>query len=192
MLITKEARRYDIACVNWPDDFPYAPKVSVELWHSGDCLHLRYKVQENAVRAVCGQDRENIWEDSCVEFFFMPEGSDKYYNVECNAVGKIYMACGKCRSDREFLPQEAYDAVVRRSSLGEEAFGIKEGPAEWEVSLDIPSRVFGLDSFDDKKGRGNFYNCGLPEKHFLSWAPIATEKPDFHRPEFFRDIEFER
>ena len=24
--------------------------------------------------------------------------------------------------------------------------------------------------------------------HYLSWSPIGTEKPDFHRPEFFGEL----
>ncbi|MDE5921249.1 MAG: hypothetical protein K2G82_06535, partial [Paramuribaculum sp.] len=26
------------------------------------------------------------------------------------------------------------------------------------------------------------------EPHYLSWAPITTPQPDFHRPEFFGNI----
>ena len=34
--------------------------------------------------------------------------------------------------------------------------------------------------------------CGddLTVPHFLSWNPIKTEKPDFHRPEFFGTVKF--
>ena len=40
--------------------------------------------------------------------------------------------------------------------------------------------------------RANFYKCGdgLTVPHFVTWAPIATEKPDYHRPEFFADLQF--
>lgn len=38
--------------------------------------------------------------------------------------------------------------------------------------------------------KANFYKCGdgLTVPHYLSWSPIVTEKPDFHRPEFFNQI----
>ena len=32
----------------------------------------------------------------------------------------------------------------------------------------------------------------LSHPHFLSWRPIQTEKPDFHRPEFFEQVTFEK
>ena len=39
---------------------------------------------------------------------------------------------------------------------------------------------------------GNFYKCasGSSQPHYLSWNPINTEKPDFHRPDFFGKIIF--
>ena len=38
------------------------------------------------------------------------------------------------------------------------------------------------------------YKCGdeLPHPHFRSWKSIETEKPDFHRPEFFAEVAFAR
>ncbi|MDE6137165.1 MAG: hypothetical protein K2F97_06800, partial [Muribaculaceae bacterium] len=35
--------------------------------------------------------------------------------------------------------------------------------------------------------RGNFYKCAsaTSQPHYLSWNPIDTPEPDFHRPEFF-------
>ena len=38
--------------------------------------------------------------------------------------------------------------------------------------------------------RANFYKCGdkTAHPHYLSWSPIHTEKPDFHRPEFFGEL----
>ena len=40
--------------------------------------------------------------------------------------------------------------------------------------------------------RANVYKCGdlLPVPHFISWNPITTESPDFHRPEFFGQMRF--
>lgn len=179
--------------VNWPETFPYRPDVSLTASHDGSELHLHFRVAEKAVRAVCAADREHAWEDSCVEFFFAPREDGMYYNLECTCTGKIYLCCGPDRHDRAFLPQEAYDAVRRSASLGEEPFGLLDKPAEWEVRLDIPASVFGLGSFNGLHARGNFYKCGdgLPERHFVSWAPIGTPKPDFHRPEFFGEIVFE-
>lgn len=192
MRITKEAQSIKIACHNWPLLFPYRPDVELTLSHSSDMLHLHFKVRQDAVRACCESDMERVWEDSCVEFFFMPEGSSVYYNLECTCVGKIYLCSGADRHGRVPLSDHAYRSIKRECSLGNEAFGLREGECEWEVKLDVPASVYGLETFEGCKGKGNFYSCGdcLPERHYLSWAPIPTEKPDYHRPEFFDTIEF--
>lgn len=190
--ISREARNEKIACLNWPEAFPYRPEVSLDIFHSSDALHLHFRVREQAVRAVCAADREPVWKDSCVEFFFAPREDGLYYNLECSCTGKLYLCIGEGRHDREFLPETAYAGISRHPSLGTGPFGLLERPTSWELRLDIPASTFGLDTFDGLQARGNFYKCGdaLPVPHFLSWAPIQTPAPDFHRPEFFDKLIF--
>lgn len=197
MLVTNEILTHTVGCVNWPDSFPDRPDVEFDIRCSGDELHLLFRVREAVTRAVCAADRENVWEDSCVEFFFAPHPEDGlYYNFECSCTGKLYLSCGRGRGDRVFLPDEAYSAVARSSSLGTEPFGIREGLPQWELGLVIPVRALAfheLESFSGLHAKGNFYKCGnmLPRRHYLSWAPIHTPAPDFHRPEYFDVIDFE-
>ena len=190
--VSREPRSGRIACLNWPEAFPYRPEVSFDIFHTGDALHLTFHVQEQAVRAVCAADREHAWEDSCVEFFFAPREDGLYYNLECTCTGKMYLCRGEGRHGREPLSEAAYAAVLRRPSLGTAPFGLREEPTAWELALDIPASTFGLESFTGLRARGNFYKCGdrLPVPHYLSWAPIATPKPDFHRPEYFEELIF--
>lgn len=190
--VTREPRRERIGCLNWPEAFPYRPGAEFEISHAEDVLHLTFRVEEQAVRAVCAADREHVWEDSCVEFFFAPRADGIYYNLECSCTGKLYLCRGTGRHGRESLPEAAYGSIVRRCSLGEVPFCLREERTTWEVVLTIPASVFGLETFAGLQARGNFYKCGdrLPVPHYLSWAPIHTPKPDFHRPEFFESIEF--
>ena len=48
------------------------------------------------------------------------------------------------------------------------------------------------DHYSGVEARMNLFKCGdeLSHPHFLSWQPIRTEKPDFHRPEFFAQVRF--
>lgn len=197
MLISEKACEWGINCVNWPDQWPYRPEVSLEARHDGDNLYLHYKVREDAVMASAASDREQVWRDSCVEFFFAPADDGLYYNIECSCIGKIYMCCGGDRHDREFLPEEAYRGIIREGSLGMEPFALREGPLEWEMRLVIPASTFvrhDIRSFRGLEARGNFYKCedALPQRHYLSLFPVATLKPDFHRPEFFDKIIFSK
>ena len=192
MQISKNPQRYPIACCNWPE-FSAQCEAGVELSHSSDMLHIHYMVDEAAVVARCTADGQHVWEDSCVEFFFDPEGKGEYYNLECSCTGWIYLCKGTGRCGRIPLDDTALKSIKRRCTLPQEAFGLLGERTQWELWLDVPASVFGLESFEGLRARGNFYKCAdaSPFRHYLSYAPIATPKPDFHRPEFFETILFD-
>src|SRR3712207_2571305 len=68
-----------IAHANWADAYPYSPKVSFRIAHTGDAILLEYDVEEDSVRAVAAKDNDSVWEDSCCEFFSQPAGDTMYY-----------------------------------------------------------------------------------------------------------------
>jgi len=185
-----------ITHVNWPDEFPYKPKVEFAAAHVGDALLLHYRVEEQSVRAVAKEDHEHIWEDSCVEFFVMPvEADGLYYNIECNCTGKLIVAVGEGRDGRKPAPAEVMRKIDRWASLGTEPFDTREEPTKWEVALRLPLKTFFYHKIGNLEGlmaKGNAYKCGdnLPVPHFVSWNSIQTKTPDFHRPEFFGQILF--
>ena len=192
MQISKKPQRYPIACCNWPE-FSAQCEAGVELSHSSDMLHIHYMVDEAAVVARCTADGQHVWEDSCVEFFFDPDGKGEYYNLECSCTGWIYLCKGTGRCGRIPLDDTALKSIKRRCTLPQEAFGLLGERTQWELWLDVPASVFGLESFEGLRARVNFYKCAdaSPFWHYLSYAPIATPKPDFHRPEFFETILFD-
>ena len=199
-LLDKEnIQEIPIACVNWPEDFPYRPEVSFRIAHTGDAILLHFKVTEACVRAVAGEDNGPVWKDACVEFFLSPEGNDVYYNIESNCVGNILLHHGKKGEKRPAAPQQTIDRIQRWSSLGREPIEYRtgeDGTLSWEYAERIPKEVFaesGIDTFDGKVMTANFYKCGddLPTPHYLSWKPITLEKPQFHCPEFFGKLQFQ-
>ncbi len=182
--------------VNWSESYPYKPKVEFASAYVDGALLLHYRVEEQSVRAVSLKDQEHIWEDSCVEFFIMPLNDGFYYNLECNCAGKLLIAVGKDRNKRQPAPREVMQGVDRWASLGTEPFDTCNEFTKWELALRVPITTFfkhKIDRFDGLKAMGNVYKCGdnLPVPHFISWNPINTETPDFHRPEFFGEMIFE-
>lgn len=188
---------YVLECVNWSDSYPYKPSVEVALAHNGKNLFIHYKVSEQSVRAVALNDQDSVWEDSCVEFFSQPNADDGiYYNVECNCAGKLLLAAGAGRGERHPAPKVVTDAISRWASLGTAPFEEKKEPTDWELALVLPTDVFfkhNIKSFSGMTIRANIYKCGdkLTVPHFLSLYPISTDKPDFHRPDFFNELNLE-
>ena len=184
-----------IGCNNWPEAFPYTPKVEVRVAHTGDAIVLHYRVEESTVQAEAG-DNGKVWEDSCCEFFSIPAGDGVYYNIECNCAGQMLIGGGAERKNRERAAKEVLDTVKRWSSLGREPFAEKAAPASWQMVMVIPASAFfkhHIGSFTGKTIRANFYKCGdrLKQQHYLSWNPIDLPRPNFHCPEFFGELTFE-
>lgn len=193
----KDEKNYEkLDCVNWPDAFPQKPEVSFKAFHNGQYLFLQYAVTEDFTRALETVNGNDVYKDSCVEFFFQVDSEDKYYNFEWNAIGTVCMSYRPGRSNPEDAPKAVLDTILSESSWGKAPLQLTEGPNSWKLVVAIPATALfksSRTSWSQMKGKANFYKCGdeLPQPHYITWAPIATENPDYHRPEFFKEISFE-
>ena len=179
---------------NWPKEFPYCPKMQFGIAHTGEEFLIHYCVEEQSVRAVAQKDNDNVWEDSCAEFFISPAADGLYYNIECNCAGTLLLGVGEGRNNRQLAVPEITRQIDRWASLGRTPFDTRNQPTRWELALRIPYTVFfrhNITSLDGLTLKGNFYKCGdkLPVPHFISWNPIGTPSPDFHCPQFFGKLE---
>ena len=201
--------RFDVECVNWPETFPYAPLCSGRIARTQDALVVDFRVSGLDLRVQNTEDNGRQWEDSCVEVFIQdPEKAD-YYNFEINALGKVLACCGPDRHNRVPRPAEEMEEILRfgdrlpvgagndKSGVGNDQpvipglTGDLEGLQSWRVGVVIPFDLIGLDPANLPHSiRANFYKCGdkTAHPHYLSWSPIDTPKPDFHRPEFFGEL----
>ena len=187
-----------VACCNWPAEFPYAPEVSFRMFHTGDRLMLRFDVAESYTAALVTEDNGEVWTDSCVEFFIAPD-EGLYYNFETTCIGRMLLSGRKSRTeDVQPAPAEVLASVKRFTTYPfGEPFAERKGDNRWSLTLAIPPQALFRHALTDWSGleaRMNLYKCGdrLSHPHFLSWKPVRTEIPDFHRPEFFEAVTFEK
>lgn len=176
-------------CVNW-SDFSYKPKVEFRLVLLKNGFYLEFNVEEKGIRGLVTEDNGPVYEDSCVEFFIDPAGQGSYYNFEFNCLGTLLLGFGQSRHNRELGQNEILREVIRYSSLGNKAITTRPNSVTWNLIALIPFSSFFHHKISQLKKvplRCNFYKCGDKTlfPHYLSWNPISTEKPDFHRPEFF-------
>ncbi|GEM_PF-166384 len=175
-----------IDVVNWPELYSYAPKCIFRIARSHDYLAVSFSVSGMDLRATVMKDNDRSWEDSCCEFFV--SAGEEYYNIEITCIGYIRIGKGTTRNNRELLPNEEVAKVKRWSTLEKKRYDLEGGNYSWSVTMLIPFTVIGLDANNlPRQLRGNFYKCGdhTAHPHFLSWNPVNSEKPDFHRPECF-------
>jgi hypothetical protein len=184
--------RFSVEAVNWPDKFGYRPLTTVSAAHSKTAIYVLFQVHGNCLRAASTKDNQNVNEDSCVEFFVKQPDSDYYFNFEFNCIGVC--KAGKHYKDRDnvvyFSPDQLH-RIDRWSSIGLRAFNEMNGMFSWELCVRIPFELMDIDPESlPKMLLGNFYKCAdaTEQPHYVSWNPIKTDNPDFHRPEFFGEI----
>ena len=192
-----ETRRYLIRAVPGAPDWNSVPELEADriLWkpdcgirafgqfcHDAQHLYVRLRAAEAQIRAEYREPLSPVYQDSCLEFFFMPEGGDRYFNFEINPNGCLWIGFGHSRED---------STVLYRSGM-EQRFDIRTGRTRdgWEVFYRIPLsflRLFLPDFAFAGILRANVYKCGdlTAHEHYLSWNPVTSETPDFHRPADF-------
>lgn len=182
---------HQIDQVNWPDLYPYRPEVSFKIAYTQESLYIHYQVKEDFVRAQYIRPNENVWEDSCVEFFVSFDNRATYYNLEFNVLGTGLMGYGPAiKSERNRLDAATIEQISTYTQLVQ-----KGGQKAWGLIMEIPWAVFKfteISGFKQQQVFANFYKCGdaLPQPHFISWEAINYATPNFHRPEYFGQLKF--
>ena len=141
-------------------------------------------------------DGNDVYRDSCVEFFVQPEGDGHYYNFEWNAIGTLCMSRRTGRFDPVHAPKSVLDSVLTSSTYGRKPFEEIKGDNAWTLRIAIPASALfcgELKTWHCARLKGNFYKCGdaLSTPHYITWTPISTPSPDYHRAEFFAEIDCE-
>ncbi len=159
-----------------------------QLCYDEQALYVRLQAWEKHIRAEHFGPLGECCEDSCLEFFFSPiEGDARYFNIECNPNGFLYLGMGSSIQNLvRFLPENPQICpVCNRTEDG------------WVTEYQVPYgfiRQF-FPEFAPKSGktiRANFYKCGdLTERpHYLTWNPLPAQTHTFHCPENFGTLVF--
>ena len=181
-----------IDTLNWSAIYPYRPITQFNIARSNTSVFIKYSVRGSMLRAIYSNDQDPVHDDSCVEFFCKPVDSETYTNFEFNCIGTCSASTRKSRFEEVVLfSKEELLTIKRAPSIGRRAFNEMEGSFEWELTVEIPFKLIGIDPANlPNKLLGNFYKCadGTDSMHFVTWSPVKTEKPDFHCPEYFGEL----
>jgi len=179
--------------LNWAKQFPYKPLTEFSVLRNDDSLFIRFFVRGNMLKAVYSEDQSPVYKDSCVEFFCKVPSADYYYNFEFNCIGTCSASRRKSRTeDVQRLTAEELLTIKRFSSIGRKAFKEMQGMFEWELTVEIPLKLIDIDTANlPKQLMANFYKCAddTVSPHYVSWNPIKSESPEFHRPDCFGLLE---
>lgn len=186
--LTVEDERWERANVAelseyWEGVWPKQYNTVARLLHSDEGLYLRMDTDEWPIKANELNENTDVCLDSCMEFFFTPNTTDKeYINFEVNALSIPHCGLGVERFGRSH-PKVSEENVTVETL-------IKQGKG-WTlfmfISAEFLRKYF---SSYDKRMQGNFYKCGNETviRHYSVWNMIDTPVPDYHRPEYFGRI----
>ena len=186
----------------WMGDEPaHKPIVQVKAVYDELAIYINFRVEDKYVRAVAKGYQSNVWEDSCVEFFFTPADdiSLGYFNVETNCVGAMLFQHQRVRGVNVVkIADEDCDKVTIYHSLGEIVEPEIQTNTTWSLQYRLPLEVIEkyapafIKPAPGVKWNANFYKCGdeTSHPHWLTWNTIDQPKPNFHVPEFFGILEF--
>ena len=186
-----------------PRSSTHWPRTEVKVVHSDEGLHVHFHVGDRYVRVAHVGFQEQVYKDSCVEFFVRPGGGGGYLNFEMNAGGSLLASFIEdwtrtpegFRRARPLEPE--WDERVRRAhTVPHRVEPEIARPVTWHVQYTIPWSLF---SEMTGHGRprageswsGNFYKCGddTSRPHWAAWSPIG-EVLNFHAPEHFGRLVF--
>ena len=160
-------------------------RMEQQICHDDEKIYVHQVAREKNIRAELTDKLGSICTDSCMEFFFSPVPEDgRYFNIELNLNGAIFLGFGHGRADSIRLIPEDHKKL----------FNIRTNKTAdgWENFYEIPLEflhVFYPD-YDFKSGRvirANCFKCGdlTVQPHYMMWNETTSETPDFHRPQDF-------
>lgn len=194
-LLEKNTESQSIASINWPS-FNYNPEVRFRIAYFEDQIWLKFYVTEDSIRAKEINVNGAVCKDSCVEFFISTNKGGSYYNFEFNCIG-VYHVGYNSKDERLLIDTVVLKNIKVKTTLGTQSFEEKIGGCHWELMAIIPIVCFTYDNGLDLKGlnaTANFYKCGdeTSTPHYVSWNPVGTMVPDYHQPNFFGELLFEK
>ncbi|MBE6596101.1 MAG: hypothetical protein E7641_00365 [Ruminococcaceae bacterium] len=158
--------------------------------YDDEAILVNLFVEEKEIRAVETGPIGSPCEDSCLEFFFCPmEGDSRYFNIEFNSNGCMYLGFGTGIPDLvRLLPDENNHNFEPDIYKNENGWGIT-----YKIPFAFIRRFFkDFNVYEGKTIAANCYKCSdltVPANYF-SWNEVTGEPFTFHRPSCFGKMTF--
>lgn len=187
-----------------PESTDHRPKTIARVLHNESGLHGIFHVQDRYVRCTRTEYFDEVWKDSCVEFFLERNQNKGYINFEFNCGGAFLASYiedwtrvkdGPLKKSTP-IPAELGQTIRVATSLPRLIKDEITQPTDWTLQFFIPMGLlqiyFGpIDNLGGQTWRGNFFKCAeeVSHPHWAAWSPVGEF--NFHLPEHFGKVIFE-
>ena len=179
----------DIPYLDTPDDI----HAKAQIAYGEEAFYLHLSTVEKNIRAEETGPIGTPCSDSCLEFFFSPMENDiRYFNIEFNLNGCVYLGIGSnVQNLVRLVPEDTVEDIF--------APKISKTSDGWEIFYTVPysfiKRFFpDFKVYEGKEMRANFYKCAdfSETPHYLSWSSVEVEGEPFtfHKPHCFGTMIF--
>ena len=170
-------------------DTPEDAKAWAQICYNEEAMFVHLWANEKEIRREETGLLGEPYHDSCLEFFFSPEGTDqRYFNMEFNSNRCLYLGFGAGLGTATRLIVDIDAVFSPKVNFSDDG---------WEIFYTVPfsfiRRFFpDFTVTEGKTIRANCYKCAdeMTPGHFLSWNPVNTDPLSFHAPDCFGEMTF--
>ena len=182
-----------------PEHFPFT---QAKVAYDEFAIYVIFRVEDRYVKALTKKNHGPVYTDSCVEFFFTPGSKVEkgYFNLEMNCGGTmLFHHQMEPRTGSIKISETHIQQVEVATTLPKIVDPEIDKDTTWIAEYRIPFSI--LTEYHDFPGpeagsvwRANFYKCAdqTSHPHWLTWAPIDYPTPNFHIPQYFGNLEFQK
>jgi hypothetical protein len=182
------------------DEPHFRPITEAKMLYDANNVYIIFRVHDKFVKSTVKTFNGHVSGDSCVEFFFAPNGAEptQYFNLEINAGGTpliFFITNPWTRFTR--LPDDLIAKIEIAHSLPAVVDPEITEEITWTIECRIPLEI--LKQFTTVSmpqpgviWRANFYKTGsnTSNPHYFTWSPVPNPEPNFHLPEYFGILKF--
>lgn len=187
-----------------PESSAHRPQTLCKLLYDQERLYGIFHVDDQYVRCINTGFQTDVYKDSCVELFLQPKSTGGYFNFEFNCGGALLASYvtdparvnGRVKECKQLLPDDDRQ-IQRYHNLPDVVEPEITHQQIWLLEFSIPFAV--LEKFAGSFGKiggqtwcGNIYKCGNETSHPHWGAWSSVHELNFHLPECFGNIQFER
>jgi len=182
----------------------HRPQTLCKLLYDQERLYGIFRVDDQYVRSVNTEFQSDVYKDSCVEVFLQPKSTGGYFNFEFNCGGALLASyvidptrvSGRVTQclpltlddDRQIQRYHNLPIVVEPEIVAKQIWFL-----EFSIPFAVLTKFAGpLGEIAGQTWRGNFYKCGneTSHPHWGAWSTV--QELNFHLPECFGRITFEK
>lgn len=181
---------------NWWTAGEKEQTVAKILWDDKN-LYVGYRCADKHIAAEVVKRHGPVSLDDAVEIFISPNPSKlrNYYGFEMNVIGT---ELNFIRADWYKGPFLTEPAGVRLATSHQGVTVKRDAPEDdhWILEVAIPLKIFANDAAHTPPRDGDTWRLNLnraggkTNAQYSTWAPVKTEKPNFHVPEAFGEARF--